>query len=572
VRAAARAVLFALASAVALSAALPVAAQASTPQADLGGVVAAVPGEIIVVRGAQWPAATNVLVEVCGNLAGNGDADCDRTRSRSTGIGQDGVLSVSIEVSAPPSPCPCVVRVTDLRSFHRVYLPLDIPGAPIAPVTDPDLGTHDGRSLRVKDVRITDHRRVAEWFGLAPQRTVTFSVENIGTEALAEIPVEVLSGGGEPDTSRAVLTIGDLAPGDERRTSVTVTLDTLSVGSRTLRIEAGSVGWQFSVERQTSSFPWGLLVVALLLAQLVVVWLRNRLRRRLHGDGRPTGDGGPEPGGDESEQVIDLREPVVEIDLRDAPSEPDPAATPPPTHVVQVPVAPDSPTAQLIAALTRAFDGVELPPRSDVVGFVELLLADAGASAGGPRPQRFVLSIDGTIGDHRWIELENDALARTLSVPVLPPDLLAAAMVEAILDRREPAPASATNDAAALGTQLFATERSLTQAAAAVRTNLEAHLRFATHHGVDGWSVFLVLCTPTGDRVQAVSVGLVEHPATPSRTFTNVQFSSPVSTLPVAGGRCDQEWLAESWCSRRGRRIEMLHKIECARALAGATS
>ena len=54
-----------------------------------------------------------------------------------------------------------------------------------------------------------------------------------------------------------------------------------SIGSYTVRAQAGSAGVSSTKSVGTSTYPWGLLLIALLVIQLVLLAVRNRARRKL---------------------------------------------------------------------------------------------------------------------------------------------------------------------------------------------------------------------------------------------------------------------------------------------------
>ena len=65
--------------------------------------------------GRGWDPRSNVVVELCGNLAIGGSVDCDIRGSRVVAVGPDGRFAAELVVGALPAPCPCVIRV---RAAH----------------------------------------------------------------------------------------------------------------------------------------------------------------------------------------------------------------------------------------------------------------------------------------------------------------------------------------------------------------------------------------------------------------------------------------------------------------------
>jgi hypothetical protein len=250
------------------------------PTASLGGVVEAEPGAVLAVTGQRWPGGTNVQVELCGNL-GTASVDCDAPRSRTVGVGPDGMVSVAITVGVPPSPCPCVVRVSDLATSDRVHLPITVTGAAVAEVTEPlpDPRAHD---VAVRAVEVDPEGRAREWFGLPARRTVRFEVVNTGTTELREVPVELLVGrSSDPTRAVAVPPVATLAPGASTEVVVDLELDPFAMGTYRIRGTVGDVGWVSTFETESSTFPWGLLGLALLAAHAALLVVRRAVRRRL---------------------------------------------------------------------------------------------------------------------------------------------------------------------------------------------------------------------------------------------------------------------------------------------------
>jgi hypothetical protein len=320
-----RGALVALLGVGALGISAPPTSAQTTPEATVEATGPLESGRLVTVTGRNWPAHSNVLVELCGRL-GPSTLDCDRPRSRTVGVAGDGILSAVLTAGVPPSPCPCVVRVSSLATQTRVAIPVEVAGAPFEALVDP-LAPQDSSTLHIDGIRLEPAGVVGEWFGAAPRRNLTFRVTNSGTSTLRDVPVEILLGS-DPVKGRQidVEPIAVLEPGATSVVAAEVELDPLMIGRTELQGAVGRDSWQAAFRTGTSSFPWGLLVVGLLLVQTTLVLGRNALRRRLHPApagslalaggataaptptvvGWPSGTGLDLAGGD---AVIDLRDP-----------------------------------------------------------------------------------------------------------------------------------------------------------------------------------------------------------------------------------------------------------------------
>lgn len=256
------------------------AADQTPPTAAIDGSPVLTPDSIVSVVGSDWPEHTVVLVELCGNSGAN-TSDCDRPRSRTLGVGSAGTFTAPITASVPPSPCPCVVRVTSMSSSARFAIPVEVVGAPVAQVIDP-LAPRAENSLRIDSIHLESTRSLGEWFGSSPQRELTFQVTNTSDEVLYSVPVEVLVGSdAEAGRQVDIEPIESLEPGATTTVSTTVGFDPLTIGRAELFGAVGRDNWRAMFEADTHSFPWGLVVVLLLVLQVGLVLGRNAVRRRL---------------------------------------------------------------------------------------------------------------------------------------------------------------------------------------------------------------------------------------------------------------------------------------------------
>ncbi|MGH1564966.1 hypothetical protein [Mumia sp. DW29H23] len=237
------------------------------------------PGSQITVKGAGWPAMTQVQAVVCGDLAIGGSAACDQTSAILGVANVDGEIDLDMTVGNPPRPCPCVVRVA---SYTGPALAVDTPFV----VTGHAVGTPPSAalplpSLRVTDVKLEGGGGIGALFGFTPTRRLVFTIENQGN-APAVNP-EVLIGVGQSEkTEPTVTTSRDLTiePLQSATMEMDVSLPFAAFGTYHVvgQVGEGELGTTFSTEWAT--YPWA-LVAGCVLGVFLIGWgLRRRLDAR----------------------------------------------------------------------------------------------------------------------------------------------------------------------------------------------------------------------------------------------------------------------------------------------------
>lgn len=242
-------------------------------------------GQTIRVEGEGWPSNEVLTVELCGNEAANGSVDCDARNAKTVATTRDGKLFVDLLATSPPSPCPCVVHVFLPGGELDLAVRVGINGVPTAPVQAVE---GPARSLDVTAAALSGGGSLGSWFGAAPTRTLTLTVENDG-----EVPLEGAAlriGWGRPDDPSRIVEAPDLErlePGESVEVEVPVTLAPLAWGEYAVagRI-VGFEGSQF--ETTTSSYPWGLILLPFVAIAALIA--RSVVRRR-----RAEGDPGADP-------------------------------------------------------------------------------------------------------------------------------------------------------------------------------------------------------------------------------------------------------------------------------------
>jgi len=241
-------------------------------------------GQRVLVRGADWTPRSLVHLKLCGNAAANLSADCDLASGADAGVGDDGSFSMTLNVSRPPSACPCVVWITDASSLGDVRVPLSIVGLPESGTTAtplPDLG----HLLQVTSAKVTGSGSWTSWFGTGSTRTLTFTVRNIGQFTLHDPPVSIVYGkGADPTGFVQPPHIGDIAPGETKTVSAPINVSAFSWGRYTIKVDITALGSPIVFRSSVTTYPWGLIVLAILFVQLVLLAIRNLVRRRIHDD------------------------------------------------------------------------------------------------------------------------------------------------------------------------------------------------------------------------------------------------------------------------------------------------
>jgi hypothetical protein len=272
----------------------PTGAQTSDPSVHLDRTGTA-KGEGMLVTGDGWPAGATLIVELCGHGGLRGTVDCDVGQQRTAGAGASGHFSVELTTGTPPTPCPCVIKATDQATRIAATAPIAVAGIPTVPITEEDLPK--ARSIEISSMEISGGGRWAELFGAGGRRVLEITLVNTGPLAVEAPDVTVVWGTGTspkgfvepPETTR-------MEPGDTQVLTVALDRPALTIGKQTAVVEVQGLAEPVTRRATTTAYPWGLLAVALVLLQLVLLWVRNRIRRRLHGAPAPAVDEpSPEP-------------------------------------------------------------------------------------------------------------------------------------------------------------------------------------------------------------------------------------------------------------------------------------
>lgn len=248
-----------------------------------------VPGQTFKIEGSGWPANVLVQLEVCGAEARSGSSDCDVASAQVVASGDDGTLRGRVPVVIPPSPCPCVVRALSQTGTATATAPVEIPGAPSSHPGDGTVVAPALRRLEVENVSLDGSDTWRTWLGAGPQRTFEFEVVNTGSVPVSDATVILTAGPiDSPNGFVPPVRLDRMEVGERRAVSVPIQFPALSWGEQQVRAVINGTSAPVAFAATTTSYPWLLVIVpSVLLLQLLLVAVRNIVRRRLHADDSP---------------------------------------------------------------------------------------------------------------------------------------------------------------------------------------------------------------------------------------------------------------------------------------------
>jgi hypothetical protein len=246
----------------------------------VAGNQTASPGQFVNISGTGWtPVGGVATMQICGQNARNLTADCDETNTYGAAIRTGGTFSGALTVRMPKTPCPCVFFVTSIFG-QSVKIPLQIVGAPFALVPQ----TSGAMSPNLS-ATINTPRSVSSWFGGPKPVTVNLHLTNRSNAALPAPVVTVNVGkGSHPTWLAAGLTMRNVPAGASRTVSIPISIPAITFGHYTVRVDVDANSETLSTSAQTTSWPWGLLILLLVVLELtflaVTAMIRRARRRR----------------------------------------------------------------------------------------------------------------------------------------------------------------------------------------------------------------------------------------------------------------------------------------------------
>lgn len=275
------------------------------------------PGSTIGVSGSGFTANTLIQLEICGAEGRSGSSDCAIDQAQVVASNAAGSFRGRLNLVIPPSPCPCVVRAISQTGTQSAAAPVDVPGAPTAHPGDGDVKAPALRRLDVEAVSLRGNDSWTTWLGAAPERTFEFDLVNTGSVAVNDVTVSIVAGpANDPTGFVTPVKVARMDLGERRHFVVPIQFPALSWGDQAVRATVNGTSQPTVFAATTSTHPWLLVIVPLvLLVQGLLLLARNIVRRRLQ---QPE----PLPEIDPNAPVDDALICVVEV------SEPDPAGDP----------------------------------------------------------------------------------------------------------------------------------------------------------------------------------------------------------------------------------------------------
>ncbi|MFK4066215.1 hypothetical protein [Streptomyces sp. NPDC029674] len=266
----------------------------STSQAGKGGSVT--------VEGKGWRPGALLMMLVCGQSAPGkgvigGTNSCANSEGRAVTTDKDGAFGKKLPVAEPPEPCPCVVHVSTVTGEkQQVDAVLKVAGHPVKALPEQAGG---GKLSILTDTRLEGSGGVLTWFGAPPQRTLEFTVGNVGSAPVKNPVFQVGTSHGvfAPEWQEQQWR-GTVAPGKKARIKLSVELSAGAHGDYLVSLKFG--GKVLAEQPWGVGRPWGVTLFWILLGVVVpaavfrigmavVDRLRPNRRRTSHGGRHRTG-------------------------------------------------------------------------------------------------------------------------------------------------------------------------------------------------------------------------------------------------------------------------------------------
>ena len=270
-------------------------------------------GATFKVRGEGWAPGSLVQVEVCGAEARSGSSDCAVATAQILVADDAGIIQGRLSVVVPPSPCPCVIRAFTQDSDAIATTEVDIPGAPS---DHPGDGTVTAPALRrvvVQKVVLRGSDTFATWWGAPARRTLEFEVVNTGSVAIDDASITLRAGPSDNPTGFVPpVKIDRIEVGESQQFSVPIEFPALSFGEQRVVGTVNGTSQPTVFAASTTTHPWLLIIVpSVILLQLILLFIRNIVRRRLHDDEVDAADAVATIADDSLICVVEVAEPAL---------------------------------------------------------------------------------------------------------------------------------------------------------------------------------------------------------------------------------------------------------------------
>jgi hypothetical protein len=165
--------------------------------------------------------------------------------------------------------------------------------------------------LAVTDAHIEGSGPWTSLFGAAPDRKLVITVVNTGSTAI-DAPEFIITLGKGADPERVILApeFGRLEPGQPATVQVDLDLPAFAVGTYAVEGSFANLTTPVGFRAETSHIPWLALTLPLLiLIQLCLVLVRNRVRDRIHRPLHTSDSTLPDPAPVAARAVVQMDEP-----------------------------------------------------------------------------------------------------------------------------------------------------------------------------------------------------------------------------------------------------------------------
>ena len=244
---------------------------------------AAKEGQVVVVSATGLPRGIDVELELCGNAGLGGSSDCSGAGSVVRATSQVGSFTTPFTMSAPPVPCPCAIVASSPSTSLSLRAPVTVLGAPVAPLTKPSTAPAH-LPLVVSSAELGGSASWWSYFGARPVRVLTLTISNPAPVAVAapSLVVAVAPQGSRAGAgSERTVALGTLPAGIRRTYKVAIAFPAVAAGGYQVEGYLGAAQSRPLFILGASFFPWGLLVLALLAFQVLVVKIHGALRERI---------------------------------------------------------------------------------------------------------------------------------------------------------------------------------------------------------------------------------------------------------------------------------------------------
>ncbi|MFJ5209707.1 MULTISPECIES: hypothetical protein [Streptomyces] len=253
-----------------LGAMVGAASAADSPTVRLSASQAGTGGSVTV-TGSGWRPRTLLMLLVCGQAVPStgvrgGTNSCANADGRAVTTDAEGSFRRKLPVAEPPVPCPCVVHVaTATGPKAEADTVFQVAGHAVEPLPAEPLG---GRLSVLTDTRLDGSDGLLTWFGAPAQRTLVFTVGNVGTTPVRDPVFQV-------GTSHGVFAPqweeqrwrGTIRPGAKARIELPVELAPGAHGAYTVSLKYG--GRVLAEQPWDVGRPWGVTLFWILTAIVV---------------------------------------------------------------------------------------------------------------------------------------------------------------------------------------------------------------------------------------------------------------------------------------------------------------